>query len=302
VQHGRRASKNRSLPDKTAPRPPAILITSEGQPANWASFLYQTANWAIPRPQTVTDKELSTVDPLASSEISLDAAAPQTPLAEVGNLSDRVRAYLLAQLTAGELAPGERINEAELARLLGISRNPVREAVAGLVRQGFLVARPRRGAFLRTFTRKDVDDIFSFRIAVETFALRQALTQAEPGLGLRLRLVATEMLETARDEDIGRMHELDIAFHRAICMASGNRAALRAHEAMDAEVRMMIAAVDLRRDPLELSAREHLAIAEAIDRREPDRAEGLLAAHIRRSRSNVVLTPSPTVPAPRRPA
>ncbi len=243
------------------------------------------------------------MDPLARSDATLVAAAPQTPLAEVGNLSDRVRAYLLAQLTAGELAPGERINEAELARRLGISRNPVREAVAGLVRQGFLVARPRRGAFLRTFSRKDVDDIFSFRIAVETFALRQAFALDDPGFGLRMKIIAGDMLDAALAEDIGRMHELDIAFHRAICIASDNRSALRAHEAMDASVRMMIATVNLREDPLEPLAREHLALAEAIQRRELDRAEGLLAAHIRRSRTNVVLAPegdAPAFPIPRR--
>lgn len=237
-----------------------------------------------------------------------NAAAPQSPLAEVGNLSDRVRAYLLAQLTAGELAPGERINEAELARRLGISRNPVREAVAGLVRQGFLIARPRRGAFLRTFTAKSADDIFSFRVAVESFALRQAFARGEPGFGLRMRMIARDMLDAARSHDVGRMHDLDIAFHRTICVFSDNRAALDAHEAMDASVRMMIATVNLREDPLEVSAREHLAIADAIGARETDRAEGLLAAHIRRSRTNVVLGPAPsdaipsttgqTVPAP----
>tara|TARA_R110000751_G_scaffold142521_6_gene245930 strand:+ start:4786 stop:5586 length:801 start_codon:yes stop_codon:yes gene_type:complete len=239
------------------------------------------------------------VHPLDLGSDPVDAASQHSPLAELGNLSDRVRAYLLAQLTKGELAPGERINEAELARLLGISRNPVREAVAGLVRQGFLVARPRRGAFLRTFTRKDVDDIFSFRIAIETFALRQALHLAEPGFGPRLRMIAADMGAVASAGEVGRMHELDIRFHRTICLFSDNRAALRAHEAMDASVRMMIATVDLREDPLELSAREHLQIAEAVASRQGDRAEGLLAAHIRRSRSNVMLRPeAPGAAAP----
>ena len=66
---------------------------------------------------------------------------------------------------------------------------------------------------------------------------------------------------------------------------------------------MMIATVNLREDPLEPLAREHLALAEAIQRRELDRAEGLLAAHIRRSRTNVVLAPegdAPAFPIPRR--
>lgn len=243
------------------------------------------------------------MDHLPPSDVDALLAVRQvSPLAEVGNLSDRVRAYLLAQLTAGALAPGERINEAELARQLGISRNPVREAVAGLVKQGFLIARPRRGAFLRAFGREDVDDIFSFRIAIETYALRQAFALAAPGFGLRMRMIAADLLDAAHAGDVGRMHELDLAFHREIFVFSDSRAALGAHEAMDTSVRMMIATVNLREDPLDLSAREHLAIAEAIDRREMDRAEGLLAAHIRRSRDNVVLrrAPLPATPAPGR--
>ena len=101
-----------------------------------------------------------------------------------------MRLHPLSSLTFGELAPGERINEAELARLLGISRNPVREAVAGLVRQGFLVARPRRGAFLRTFTRKDVDDIFSWRRCVEdSIVFRGRRLAPAPKSGARVRWV-----------------------------------------------------------------------------------------------------------------
>jgi len=96
-------------------------------------------------------------------------------LTETPSLSDQVRNILLESLTSGHLRPGGRINEAELARVLGISRNPIREAVSGLAQRGFLVSAPRRGHFMRRFSPRDVNDVFSFRICVESFAIRQAL-------------------------------------------------------------------------------------------------------------------------------
>jgi len=68
-------------------------------------------------------------------------------LVETPSLSDQMRNLLLEGLTSGRLRPGDRINEAEFARTLGISRNPIREAISGLAQRGFLVAVPRRGHF-----------------------------------------------------------------------------------------------------------------------------------------------------------
>src|ERR1700677_5325398 len=91
------------------------------------------------------------------------------------SLSEHVRNFLLKEMTSGRLRPGGRINEAELARKLGISRNPIREAISGLAQRGFLVAVPRRGHFMRVFTPQDVKDVFPFPICGESFAIREAL-------------------------------------------------------------------------------------------------------------------------------
>src|SRR5271154_5189898 len=72
------------------------------------------------------------------------------------SLSEQVRNFLLKEMTSGRLKPGGRINEAELARKLGISRNPIREAISGLAQRGYLVSAPRRGHFMRRFSTRDV--------------------------------------------------------------------------------------------------------------------------------------------------
>ena len=95
-------------------------------------------------------------------------------------LSDQVAEHLFRELVSGRLRGGQRINEAELARTLGISRNPIREAIRKLEERGLLVSSPRRGTFVRSFTKQDIEDVFSFRTMVEDFAVRQALTRITP--------------------------------------------------------------------------------------------------------------------------
>ena len=91
------------------------------------------------------------------------------------SLVDQVENFLFKQLVAGRLQQGERINEAELARILGISRNPIREAVRKLEERGLLISIPHKGNVVRHFELDDVNDIFTFRICIESAAIRAAL-------------------------------------------------------------------------------------------------------------------------------
>jgi DNA-binding GntR family transcriptional regulator len=185
-------------------------------------------------------------------------------LTETPSLSDQVRNILLEALTSGRLRPGGRINEAELARVLGISRNPIREAVSGLAQRGFLVSAPRRGHFMRLFSPRDVNDVFSFRICVESFAIRQALPQMTPTDHAGLRDIVTRMIDAAQAERLTGLRQADIALHRRICELSRNRQTLRAHEGIDTEVQMLIASVDLEHETPMESALAHVPIVEAM--------------------------------------
>lgn len=218
-------------------------------------------------------KNLISLNPDPAEELAQAMMHPDS-------LAVRVRAYLLTEVTSGRLRPGERINEAELARRLGISRNPIREAISGLVQKGFLVAKPRRGAELRTFTRQDVEDIFSFRTCVEQFALGQAMDVMTTNERAEFPALVDKMLQAAARNDVAEVQSLDMLFHRNICLFSRNRITLRAFETIDTEVRMLIASVDLDMEPLEQSATSHRPMAEAIHAGDAPRALDALGQHI----------------------
>lgn len=207
---------------------------------------------------------------------------------ETVGLAEQVRDYLLEGLTSGRLKPGDRINEAELARMLGISRNPIREAISGLAQRGFLVAAPRRGHFMRVFTPGDVDDVFSFRICVEAFALRQAMPRmtgrdVDGFVGLVER-----MIEAARSGRLSELRRADMALHRRICELSGNRQTVRAHEGIDTEVQMLVAFVDLDQETPMAAALSHRPIVEAIASGDVERAVDAIERHSRQTWARVL--------------
>lgn len=206
---------------------------------------------------------------------------------ETLSLSDQMRDFLLKEMTSGRLKPGGRINEAELARKLGISRNPIREAVSGLAQRGYLVSSPRRGHRMRVLTVQDIDDVFSFRICVESFAIEQAVPRLRKRDLIGLRAIQDRMFGAAADNNVTGMREADLALHRTICELSGNRQTLRAHEAIDTEVQILIACVDLELESLAFTAAAHVPIVEALEARDAARAVAAMQHHLKTTWADV---------------
>ena len=80
----------------------------------------------------------------------------------------------------GELMPGTRLTETDLAGRLGVSRAPLREAIRELVNIGLLVSVPYKGLFVRTITRRDLEELYSLRTALEQFAFAQTWDKRSP--------------------------------------------------------------------------------------------------------------------------
>jgi DNA-binding GntR family transcriptional regulator len=203
------------------------------------------------------------------------------------SLSEHVRNFLLKEMTSGRLKPGGRINEAELARTLGISRNPIREAISGLAQRGYLVSLPRRGHRMRVFAAEDIDDVFSFRICVESFAIEQAVPRMMKRDRVGLRAIQDRMFQASADGNVTGMREADVALHRTICELSGNRQTLLAHEAIDTEVQILIACVDLEIESLASTAAAHVPIVEALEARDATRAVEAMKHHLKTTWTDV---------------
>ena len=207
---------------------------------------------------------------------------------ETVTLSDQVKSHLLAMMTTGQLRPGDRVNEAELARRLGISRNPIREAVSQLAGRGYLLALPRRGHCMRKLRVEDVNDVFSFRICVETFAIRQAMPRMTPDELAELEGILAQMIAAAESEQISEVHRLDFMLHRRLCEMSGNRQTLRALERIETEVSLLVASVDLEHETLMQTALIHQPIVEAVCSGDTEAAAAMIEQHIRATWSDVL--------------
>eukprot|EP01035_Chromulina_nebulosa_P055623 gene55623-76232_t len=135
-----------------------------------------------------------------------------TALADT-DLVGQVARILTHAIIAGQLPPGTKVVEAGIARELGISRAPVREAARLLERQGLLVAHPRRGFFVRKLEPTDIDEIYDLRICVECHAAVLAAKNLTP-----------ESHEALRRQSCGFVDHADLA---AQCFVGLRRQVLR---------------------------------------------------------------------------
>ncbi|MDQ7249951.1 GntR family transcriptional regulator [Dongia sedimenti] len=172
----------------------------------------------MPR-RRLTASEILTPEP-----ISPMTAAEGLTLAPNPGLAERAAEAIVLGVASGALQPGQRLLEVELARLLQMSRVPLREALKILEAQGIVESAPHRGTRLATFDEARIDEICEARLALEKIAMRGAMEayRREPALLLRLDKILTAMERAAAHMEWIEISKADLDFHREICRASGN--------------------------------------------------------------------------------
>lgn len=147
---------------------------------------------------------------------------PSDPLVERSVLSDQVKDRLLERIVGGELEPGSRIVETRVARELGISQAPVREALRALTSLGLVEMRPHRGAWVRKPDKNELVEAVQVRGVLEAFAAEQAATGiSEETIG-ELEQLYDEMLGVATEGDEMALAHKDAEFHATVIAAAGN--------------------------------------------------------------------------------
>ena len=140
----------------------------------------------------------------------------QVPSLKRVNLCDAVVRLIEEALLAGELKPGDRIVETDLAQKAGISRGPVREAIRQLEGEGILVTYPSRGTFVAQWTPKSVEEAYSLRAALERFAIQEAAKYITPADVARLQAILDQMRNCIQRGDSQVLSQLDTRFHELI--------------------------------------------------------------------------------------
>ncbi len=184
------------------------------------------------------------------------------------------------------IRPGERINEGALARELGVSRTPVREAMNRLVAEQLIEFRPGTGFFCRPLDPQDIFNLYEMRNVVETAAVRMAAQRASDD---DLNEFATETKGKGlivKGLTIAQAVTFDEAFHLGIARMSGNHELLRTLMGINDRIRF-IRWVRMGRRVKDSKA-EHRAILDAVLDRNADAAASELARHIVHRKDQVV--------------
>ena len=142
------------------------------------------------------------------------------PSADYKTLSDQIAQVLRNAILTGDLRGGERLIESAVAERMGVSRAPVREAILALKGQGLVSAVPRKGAFVTRWSRTDVEELFTLRVALEGLAVRLAAGRITPQEVQRMLALIEHMREGAGVLTPGESIELDLQFHELLWAAS----------------------------------------------------------------------------------
>jgi DNA-binding GntR family transcriptional regulator len=194
------------------------------------------------------------------------------------SVAQQIRDRLLEQIARHELRPGDRLIEAKIARQMGTSSIPVREAIRELMAMGMLEAAPHRGAWVREVSLQETIQAFEVRAVLEPLAVASAAPRLRGKCG-PLRRAVRALVAAAREDDFAEFQHHNQVFHRTIVEASGNRVLLRVWDSLAFEVRTRFVMDFLTTvDPVAI-AREHEPVIDALDRGDAKQAAALLRSH-----------------------
>jgi DNA-binding GntR family transcriptional regulator len=205
----------------------------------------------------------------------------------VKNTSVTVTELVRQAIVDGRLSPGERLKEEELARELGISRTPVREALLILQAEGLVDAAPNRGATVRAHNAEDLDDLYELRALLEGHATRRATLRLTME-GLADLEASCDRFDLLVDGDIRELVAENTTFHTGILDAAGS-ARLSAMVRSVVELPLVYRSyIWYSPDQVRISAHYHRQIVQALVRRDAGRAELIMKEHVYEARDLLV--------------
>lgn len=202
------------------------------------------------------------------------------------DIASRLRAAILA----GHFGPGEQLREEPIARSMGVSRGPVREALVRLEQEGLVVNRRNRGAFVAQLAAQDLEEVYTLRVAIERLAVQRAVRFVSAAqLGEMDAVVDTMAAYAARGITEREAAELDLGFHDLLYRASNHRRLFDAWANLRPQIHILL----LNRNVAHEDFRDYLVkghrwIVDALRDRDAARAVATIEDHLRGSYDRVI--------------
>ncbi|PYG31832.1 GntR family transcriptional regulator [Pelagimonas varians] len=192
--------------------------------------------------------------------------------------------HLRGRIVGGELKMGQVLSERGISDELGVSKSPVREALAQLRDEGLVTIEPQKGARVFTLTEHEVNQICDFRQTIETAAFELALKRNQKALSSDMIRIVKDMSAARKSGDEAKYLELDTAFHQAIFKNCENDYLSASYDRYVGKIAALRTHLSALPQHTQLSFEEHIGLAEAVQKSDLAEIRRLLSEHIDRTR------------------
>ena len=201
-----------------------------------------------------------------------------------------IAARLRVAILNGYFDPGARLPEESLARTMGVSRGPIREALVQLEREGLIVIRRNRGAFVAQLAREDLDEVYTLRVAIERLAVQRAAAFATGEAIADMQAVVDDISQRMeRGITEQEAAELDLKFHDLIYQAANHRRLYETWTNLRPQIHIILLNRNVAHEDFrEMVVPSHQVILDAIRDRDADRAVALTLEHLQGSYERVL--------------
>ncbi len=196
------------------------------------------------------------------------------------SLHDEVASRVRDMIIEGALAPGERIYEEQLAKALGVSRTPMREALKTLASEGLVELAAARGALVKRFSPKDVRDMLDVLAVLESFAARLACKEASDDQIAEQRVLHDRMVAFYKAKNRLEYYKLNQDFHSGVLRLSGNAALQSAHLAIQSRLKRIRYIGNSEPRKWKDAMSEHDEMIRRLEKRDGDGLAAILAQHM----------------------
>ncbi|MCI9124133.1 MAG: GntR family transcriptional regulator [Eubacterium sp.] len=196
-------------------------------------------------------------------------------------LRDVVFRTLRKAILKGDLKPGERLMELQLASKLGVSRTPIREAIRMLEQEGLAVTIPRKGAEVAKMTEKDMEDVLQIREALDDLAVQVACDKMTEEQLAELTLKMHHFENAVQDDQLEKIVEYDVAFHELIYEASDNPKLVTLLSNIREQIYRYRVEYLKEKENYPTLVQEHRAIVDALSQKNKKRVADVMRIHIR---------------------
>jgi DNA-binding GntR family transcriptional regulator len=212
-------------------------------------------------------------------ETSLSVGDTAPAIARVGSKSGRVYDELRSAIISLQLQPGAQIDKGEICERLGVSRQPLSEALARLAEERLVTVEPQKGTYVTRIRMGDVVEASFLREALEVAAVRRVAPQVDRETLDRLRLIVEYQSSALAAGDVEEFYTLDLRFHATIFARLAFRRVAEAVESARAQTERMRRLL-LQPGRTDKTIREHKAILDGLAARSADRAGKAMHTHL----------------------